>query len=82
MSNKKTAHVSQEPENELPKLSPELDGKFELLDYAPGVMRISGFGEVDFTTISLEHAQLIHDSGNCPHLVKAQSSEVSTLKES
>ena len=60
--------MSEEKEK-VPQLSPALQGKFTLEDYQPGLMRISGFGEVDFTTISLELAQQIAKSGNCPHLV-------------
>lgn len=53
------------------KLSPALDGKYELRDYAPGIFAISGFGDVDMRTVSLETADKIHASGLCPHLVKA-----------
>lgn len=59
--------------NETPKLSPALEGKYELQDYQPGPMEISGFGLVDMTRITLAMADRIHESGNCPHLVKVES---------
>lgn len=56
-----------EQEKQTPELLPEVKAKFELKGYQPGPMILKGFGEVDFTKIGLQKAELI--SAKYPNLL-------------
>jgi hypothetical protein len=48
---------------ETPKLSPALNGKFEAVGVAPGVIVTKKYGDVDLRTLSLEKAELLVKNG-------------------
>lgn len=57
-----------EKQKETPKISPAIEGQFEMVGILPGIVIIKG-QEVDFTKISLEQAEELHKNG-CRYLKK------------
>lgn len=51
-----------------PQLSPEVAEKYKLVTLDPGIHQIKGYGIVDLTKLTLEHAETLVAAG-FPYLV-------------